>query len=312
MSIIELIMEGNSYNKESQMDHHFIPQFFLKEWEDEDSKIIRYFKNKKGEIIEDKKNKKDIGYKKDLYKLNSHTFFPIKDSHTLERNFFQQLDNDSALVKEKIIMDNGFNSLSENEKNTWSKFIHSLIERTPKQIEFLKSESIRIGNKYKEKLSKDKINKNLTIKELGEKIFTKEFIQNESLGLLKRIIEDIHWNQWFCNILEWKIVVLPENVSFFIIGDNPIIKNYGVNSTKIFSVALAISPRLLFLAYEKEFEFTDDFISKFVIMHNLQIIMQSDCLVFSKYGLKDTPIIKYEKAMLESLRPIVIQKYNDE
>lgn len=292
------------------MDHHYVPRFFLKNWENEHNTVYKYFKNTKGQIIENKKLTKSIGFKSNLYEFNKDTFFPLKDTQVLETEFFSRLDNDSALILKKIIKDMGVNKLSKNEKIIWAKFVHSLMERNPKEIEFKRTTVIQLGEEYLNALLNEKIHKDLTIKEFGSEIITEQFLQNESLSLLIRIIDDPHWNQWFCDTFEWELVSIPENIPFLITSDNPIIRNYGMHSNKTFSIGFAVSPNLLFLAYERDFELSDDLIVKFILLYNLEIIKQSDCFVFSKYSLNNMSIINYKKAMIESLRPIVPQEIN--
>lgn len=293
----------------NQMDHHYIPQFFLKNWEN-NKKIYRYFKNIKGQIIEDRKPSQSIGFKINLYTLNKGTFLPIHDAQIIETEFFKKLDSDCALILVKMMTDNGINTLNNEERITWAKFIHALMERIPKEIDNKKVATNQIGNEYLEDFPSEGLKNGLIIKDLGKEIFTEEFLQNESFGLLIRVIDDPHWNHWFCNTFEWKLVALPDNASFFISSDNPIIKNYGMNSNATFSIGLAISPNVLFLAYERGFAMSDDLLVKLILLHNLEIIKQSDCFVFSKYSLDDKSIIKYKKAMTDSLRPIIPQEFN--
>lgn len=289
------------------MKHHFIPKFFLKQWHNENGTLIRYYKNERGEIIgdNDRKRASSVGYSKDMYTFNVNTFPSVKGIQSFETNFLQALDNKAASIHSKILREKNFALLSAYEKIEWANFIHSLIVRIPKAVKTLQEEILDIGSEYLTSLSDIKGTNEFSLKEIGDAFLTEPMFENESLGLLKRIIEDKNWSDNFCFQMNWKLFVLPDEISFFITSDNPILIKENSNFSLIIT---SLNPRLLFIAYSKSLELEDQLMKKIVMEYNLRIIQQSDCFVYSQSILNNDFYFKYKEAMLNSLRPLTDQE----
>ena len=137
--------------------HHYIPQFFSKDWRDEKGYLSMFDKNDEDRPI--KVKTENFGLEKNLYKLNSE----------IESLFITPfIDNLSSSIKE--VKTRKWCELSEKVKNDFFKFIILLDARNPISIN-----SIIEGVKpYKKNL----------LKILNEKFSISEKINNEiSSGL---------------------------------------------------------------------------------------------------------------------------------
>jgi|GEM_PF-3396281 hypothetical protein len=289
------------------MKHHFIPRFLLKQWHNKNGKLIRYYKNERGEIIGDNdlKTASSVGYSTNMYTFNANAFPSIKNIQSFETNFLKALDNKAALIHSKILNEKSFVSLSAHEKIEWANFIHSLIVRIPKAVKTLKEEILKIGSEYLTSLLDIKGTNEFSIKEIGDAFLTGPMFKNESLGLLKRIIKDKNWSDNFCFKMNWKLFVLPEEISFFITSDNPILIKENSNFSLIIT---SLNPRLLFISYSKSLELEDELIKSIIIKYNLWVIQQSDCFVYSQSILNNDFYFKFKEAMMNSLRPLTDQE----
>jgi len=106
------------------MRHHYLPQFYSKNWANPKGSIHCY-KHANGGIVEDLWAPKGTGYEHDLYSVND------EEPDKVETNHFKLVDDKASKVLNKILS-SGLNSINKTEKIAWCDFIASLITRHPK------------------------------------------------------------------------------------------------------------------------------------------------------------------------------------
>lgn len=116
------------------MDHHYVPQFYLKRWARPDGQLSVMRLVHGGKVALADKHPAGTGYLSDLYRTEGVT--EDRQQH-LERAFMSPLDNAANRALERIL------ALDESEWNgedqkAWTVFLLSLMFRNPETVRELK------------------------------------------------------------------------------------------------------------------------------------------------------------------------------
>lgn len=108
------------------MDHHYCPCFYTKQWANKEGKLLHYTMVY-GKIVSRYVTPTETGFKTDLYaKIDT----PLQDKHTIEIEYYKEIDNNAAVALQKILKE-GLENLSTTEKISWCRFIVSMLTRHP-------------------------------------------------------------------------------------------------------------------------------------------------------------------------------------
>jgi hypothetical protein len=114
--------------------HHFIPQFYLRQWAGLDGRLFWYHRPHKCVVVSPR-HPAAIGFKDYLYTINSKS-----NPQIIEKEFFSNLDNDAAPVLEKMNkLETGLviierHHLDDTQRSDWTRFIQSLHLRCPHSL----------------------------------------------------------------------------------------------------------------------------------------------------------------------------------
>ncbi len=117
-------------------NHHFIPEFLIKEWAGSDGKVERFVRVPGGQVHARRVAPSAIGFKKDLY-LNTHVSDPWR-AQALETEFFGPLDNLAAKAMQTMLR--GEHISDADMRSAWASFLMSLFHRSPKDLDAAKTE----------------------------------------------------------------------------------------------------------------------------------------------------------------------------
>ena len=111
--------------------HHYIPTFYLKQWAMEDHCICQ-FSRPHGRVAVKRKHPEGTGYMDDLYSVEGA---PAELRSYLEDHFLARTDQlaDEALQRFRSDM----LDVSDDLRSGWTRFIMSLLQRTPQKIAWL-------------------------------------------------------------------------------------------------------------------------------------------------------------------------------
>ncbi len=112
------------------MDHHYIPNLWLKRWAGDDGSVRRYRKRSHdGQITCKRLSPQAFGCVEDLYKSP----YPDEETaHMLERRFFGTIDDMAAAALEALLAVKV--EIPGEPLRDWVHFIMSLMFRTPKGV----------------------------------------------------------------------------------------------------------------------------------------------------------------------------------
>ncbi len=115
------------------MDHHYVPQFYLKQWADPDGRIPHY-RWLSGRAICSRLAPRSTAFEPDLYALDHR---PPEERHQVETDFFSKLDSRAAIIHARLMRRERFTFTAE-ERMDWAIFLAAANARTPDMIAYLK------------------------------------------------------------------------------------------------------------------------------------------------------------------------------
>jgi hypothetical protein len=124
------------------MDHHYCPCFYTKQWTNTEGKLLHYT-IVYGKIISRHVTPTGTGFETDLYaKIGTSAL----EKHTIETEYYKEIDNNAAAVLQKIIKE-GLENLSITEEIAWCRFIVSMLTRHPTVVNNAKNMEENVINR---------------------------------------------------------------------------------------------------------------------------------------------------------------------
>jgi len=277
--------------------HHFVPQFYLREWYALGCDYFYLYKrNPRKQLHYHERPSKAVGFETDLYTINPDGLnFRSTKSHQLEHDFFALIDSSASLVHQKILT-SGIQPLTEQDRNSWSKFISSLLERSPNRIRQL-SELAATGIEETLASLKSEMPKMVarpTFSAVLSAIDKQALARNLALEKITSAINDDHFIHGIAS-MKWVVITIPSGEDHFLTGDTPLVVNGGGIKDPIYTLSLAISPKSLLVIYKDAPEFDDDFLKILSALHNAVLTNQTQSHLVSSRTLEDGFFMKYRK-----------------
>ncbi len=237
---------------------------------------------------------KSVAYVENLYTLKPEHPTRSGPSDEIERTFMGEIDDQSSSIHKKLVRD-GVGSLTANERTTWSKFISSMLERTPKRLDSYKdAPSIE---EYLDSLKKVNPGVFAAIERNGIDIQAAR--GNVALSFMVERIVDPEFIESI-NRMEWIIAEFATEDEHFILGDEALIVDNGEHTNYEPSfIRLAISPGKLLILVNESLDIDDDLIAILSVTYNIEVIRSSERYVISGKELSDEAHTKFSKALEE-------------
>ena len=110
--------------------HHYIPQFYLKQWTGADRRLCEY-SCPYDRLKARRRFPSETGFE---YGLTTSTTYPEPVSEIVERKLMQAID-DSASKAFRYLLANNVIGLDANGRSAWARFLMSLMRRTPEAVQ---------------------------------------------------------------------------------------------------------------------------------------------------------------------------------
>ncbi len=274
--------------------HHYVPQFYLRTWNDSDGKgLWVYSRDAKGGIKSRRCSARSIGFAEDLYTLLPDAAYPPPPNHApdaLEKSFFAKIDEHAARVHKKLVS-TGIRELSSEDRSVWALFMNSLMERAPDRIEQVEREvsEEELAQEFRSKFGN---------RDLPDKINLTALRKNTIRQVLAGYIVDEAFIAHLINV-RWATVDVDIEGEHFVTSDRPILQNAASGGYPIHCLSMAISPTRLLIVHGESNDFDEKFIRTLAVSHNSLVIRQAKQYLVSSAMLVDGPHMKYSKAVLE-------------
>lgn len=109
------------------MDHHYLPQFYLRQWAGPDGRVLRYKRGRGDAVLEEPVAPKGTAFEPDLYGAPPATAWEHHDPNIIETEVLSPIDSATALVLKKLTCD--LPILDAAERRSWAQFLVSLFHR---------------------------------------------------------------------------------------------------------------------------------------------------------------------------------------
>lgn len=235
------------------MRHHYVPQFLLDPWaENNQDRKLEVFRLDLPNIPSSRYTPKYTGFDDNLYALTKEIVAGM-EKQAIEKIFLMNVDNRGAIARSKLESE-GLNSLSNEERVDWARFLMSLRIRQPEVVHNLQQEAeenlrrnLNENPEEYEQLATD-----------GEPATLEEWTESQYPGLIENIglsfFHDLIDNPYYGNkILQmkwwvWDFKATPYDL---LLSDHPCIFTSAIDDPKCV-IALPISPKKVFMATQDD------------------------------------------------------------
>ena len=114
--------------------HHYNPEFYLSRWTGDDGRLCQFSKPRE-EIVPNRKYPSQTGFQQRLYEMADQ---PPELAQQVESRFMQPLDTLAAEALTALEMDDPIMTRDARLRSGWSRFIMSMMMRSPEAIQGLK------------------------------------------------------------------------------------------------------------------------------------------------------------------------------
>jgi hypothetical protein len=228
------------------MDHHYVPQFYLRQWADPDGRIPSYRWLGNRAVFSHIKSSKGTGYETDLY---AQEHVASEDRHKVETGFFKVLDDKAAQIHARLIRREPFIFTAE-ERMDWSIFLAAANARTPDIVRNLKTElTAALRDKLEDQPERVEqelgYKPNFTLAEWAEKNAPAQ-LSNFYLSMLLKFIVREDVIQRYMD-MEWTVHEPRSRHKEFLTCDRPLWYHRRPEHPQ-FTVMMTLSPQTVFIA----------------------------------------------------------------
>ena len=225
------------------LNHHYIPQFLLHEWT-VGGKLHRFQKPTPGKIVEHRKPTRAVGFRERLYEIPE---YPPETAQSIEQGFMKTLD-DTAAIAHKLLLNNDFTDLDQSNRSAWTRFLLSLMLRTPDNLAAYKAGFTAVYDTptpdIQAKYEAQKAPHDPPTAEEFLKLHQPMAPLTAALTQLPHVMQNEGLGQHIIK-MGWSVADVSRGT--FLISDDPLITSNGLGND-IGHIVLPISPTKLFIA----------------------------------------------------------------
>jgi hypothetical protein len=226
------------------MDHHYIPQFYLRRWKGPAGKLWRYRKEYGNKISEKPVAPEGTAFEPDLYAVANDQMNPGGDPNVLETKYFGPVDTGGATSLTDLLADCPI--LEPKTRKAWALFLNSLVHRHARDVQSRDAYSVQVA---------DSVRANMLATSPGEgsrqhldavlsQLDLHGMARDAHRGVMVQKIRDVD-SIAHLSALRWLTVAAPPNRPF-ITTDRPLLLNLGGGGPVNF-MTMALSPTRLFV-----------------------------------------------------------------
>ena len=283
------------------MDHHYVPQFYLRQWAGADGRVWRYRREPSGLITERAVAPKGTAFEPDLYAVvDAGEIRPPHDPHIIETDFLSPIDNAAAPILKKL-NESSPSPLDDAERTAWALFMNSLNERSPTTLG------------WRDQAAPDAAAQ--TVAHLRSMGTTPESRERMELILARMDVEQMARNsvrQFMVNeIRDPKVITYLKGLTWVVIGreperpfittDRPLLVNVvGPGPTTIHVLSMALSPTKLLFVHPSQWAMTDELrtlLGNLAFGHDLLLLHAGCTCVYSSQRIEDGSRVRLRRAV---------------
>ncbi len=231
--------EKTMNQRTTHAEQHYVPEFLLKAWHsEEDNKLVQY-KWVPQKLDIQRYSAKAVAKERHLYS----TTLPTGDRDTrIEKDYLGPEIDDKAAPVRQLILTSGVETLDDNQREIWARFLIAQMVRVPSMIQ-------RFEDFAKSEFAKGVEN---MVRQPGRSNFRsymEKHAPHAGANIAVEMLEDVIASDRLCGALmkaSWHAFRLRWSKVDLLIGDRPLIQVGPMSEN--FLIVLPISPRVLFCA----------------------------------------------------------------
>jgi hypothetical protein len=237
--------QGVPYPKRQK--HHYIPEFYLKQWAAEpDGRLCEFCQRYKGIVKWRMTYPGGTGYVENLYTLAG---FPAETAQLIENKFFRATDQ-SANDALNILLNGDISDIPADVRSGWSRFVLSLIHRNPEKIAWIKTE-VRRGLNARLQEVKENYEK---FRRPEDPHTFEDYVargganaESKAFAMLLQAIVDSQNVGDYLSGMRWSVLTIERPTHSLLTSDRPVVVSNGIKYGHSY-IIVPLSPISLFLA----------------------------------------------------------------
>ena len=227
---------------QQSIDHHFVPQFYLKRWAGPDGKVVEFTRPHR-ELVVHSKTPKTTGFQKHLYTIPE---LPPEKRSVLEDVVFKDIDQVGSDALDFMLGNfTGEKEMFNKLRCGWSRFLMSLMHRSPQKLAALKGLWLATYKPLSPELKREYEQLRRTISETEEDLD----LDIASVGFAT-LVESVTDNQMlgsFFNKMHWSIATIGNPEHHLLTSDHPLVTTNGIEHPEGY-VITPVGPTQVFIA----------------------------------------------------------------
>lgn len=230
---------------QQSIDHHFVPQFYLKRWAGADGRVCEFARPHR-ELIASSKTPKTTGYQKHLYTVPG---LPPEKQSVLEDVVLKQIDQIGSDALDFMLGNpTGEKDMPNKLRCGWSRFLMSLMHRSPQKLAALKAGYSDFFKQYlldlESWLDRDQpYHENFE----GAAATFKEDMAEVGWARLFEMATDYPQTGAMLNQMHWSIATIGNPEHHLLTSDHPLVKTDGIKHPEGY-VITPVGPTQVFIA----------------------------------------------------------------
>ena len=223
--------------------HHFLPEFYLKQWAGRDGRLVEYQKPYGNTVKPQRKHPKATGF---IFRLYAVDGLPDDVAHEIESAFLSPVDSRAAQALSAMQADKEF---STAQRLAWASFVATLLSRMPEDIDLVKqiirelAQTILPGfQPIFEHLKPE--SETRTFQQMTDELVGRS--NQRAMNFARRVMSN---DKLICGMaaMEWSILTFPRAKFDLLTSDRPVIYTNVLGNDQS-HIVLPVGPRRLFVA----------------------------------------------------------------
>jgi hypothetical protein len=237
-------MKTNEPNDSSQ-DHHYLPQFYLRQWAGEDQRLCRFSRPQPGKpkIVAKRVAPKGTGFEPDLYAYPKGS---SDDKHAIEHEL-AKFDSQASNAVAFAITDPSDGEWKDELRRSWSRFLLCQILRTPEDVALIKEVNAKaycdLDPQEVARRSGHSVEKVIE----HQKNVSRSFIDAGALDSLLKMMDHENITARISQMV-WSCFQVPKDARSLLTSDRPVWMSTLLSDADAL-ILMPIGPRLLFVAH---------------------------------------------------------------
>jgi hypothetical protein len=236
---------SHSNRKSLPRDHHYIPQFYTRQWAGEDEKLCEFQRPYKA-LVDKRKYPSATGYLRDLYRVEGVS---EEICQSIELGFMRLTDQQAHLVHQQLLTEVG-GSLEASSRSAWSRFLMSLMHRNPEKLGWL-ARGISAGlPSFLRQYEHDYASLRSDHDKPTFEEFADQMVASPTNDIVMQMMLKVCDSQRvgdFLNRMRWHAIRLQDWSLEFLTSDRPLAMTDGMAYERS-HLMIPLSPKILFVA----------------------------------------------------------------